>query len=269
VFVTRIFYELRYHQTMTFFSAFWLFLLFFATSVVGVVTGSNSLVTVPVMFQFGVEPRVAVATNMFGLTFMAVGGALPFVGKGVFDRRKLPLLAGLTLAGSALGALLVFVVPAQRLPLIVSLAMIAVTLFTLLRGQGGEAGAVAPTAGALAYGLTFVLGVYGGFYSGGYVTLLTALFAGLFHMKFVEAVATTKLVNVFSSGVATLVFMWRGLVDYRLGALLAVAMFAGAFVGARVALKLNETWLRRIFVATVLLLALKILLYDVIRKGLG
>jgi hypothetical protein len=88
-------------------------------------------------------------------------------------------------------------------------------------------------------------------------------------MKFVEAVATTKLVNVFSSGAATFVFMWRGLVDYRLGALLAVAMFAGAFAGARVALKLNETWLRRIFVATVLLLALKILLYDVIRKGLG
>ena len=246
---------------------FWLFVLFFVTSVVGVVTGSNSLITVPVMFQFGIEPRVAVATNMFGLTFMAVGGALPFVGKGVFDRKRLPPLVLLTLAGSVLGALLVFVVPAKSLPFIVSLAMIGVTIFTLARGKTKETENVTPPTRSvtlLAYALVFALAVYGGFYSGGYITMLTALCVGMLRMKFVEAVATTKLVNVCSSGVASLVFMWRGLVDYRLGALLALAMFVGAFVGARVALRLNETWLRRVFVATVLLLALKILLYDVL-----
>jgi uncharacterized membrane protein YfcA len=56
-----------------------LIILFFITSAVGVVTGSNSLITVPVMFQFGIDPKVAVATNMFGLTFMNVGATIPFV----------------------------------------------------------------------------------------------------------------------------------------------------------------------------------------------
>jgi hypothetical protein len=36
-------------------------------------------------------------------------------------------------------------------------------------------------------------------------------------------------------------------------------MFAGAFVGAHYATKLNEVWLRRIFVATVFILAIKML----------
>jgi uncharacterized protein len=49
-------------------------------------------------------------------------------------------------------------------------------------------------------------------------------------------------------------------VDFKLGVLVGVAMFAGAFVGARVTLKLNNIWLRRIFLAAVLLLALKTLL---------
>jgi hypothetical protein len=40
-----------------------LILIFFATSNVSVVTGSTSLITVPVMFQFGINPRVAVATD--------------------------------------------------------------------------------------------------------------------------------------------------------------------------------------------------------------
>ncbi len=249
-----------------------LVLLFFLTSVVGVVTGSNSLITVPAMFLFGIDPRVAVATNMFGLTFMAVGGTLPFLGKGRIDRRRLPLLIILTLAGSILGALLVLVVSSRRLPLIISISMIAVAAFTLLKRDAG----VVPPEGeqsrgqeVAAYALTFALSIYGGFFSGGYVTMLTALFVALFRMTFVEAVATTKIVNVFSSLIATLVFMWRGLVDYRLGLLLGLSMFAGAFVGARVALKLNNLWIRRVFLATVILLALKILLYDFIWKGLA
>lgn len=242
-------------------------LLFFLTSVVGVVTGSNSLITVPAMFQFGIDPRVAVATNMFGLTFMAVGGTLPFLGKGTINRRRLPALMLLTLVGSVLGALLVLVVSSRQLPLIISISMIAVAAFTLFkRDVGVIPPETAPTRGseAIGHALTFTLGIYGGFFSGGYVTMLTVVFVALFRMTFVEAVATTKIVNICSSFVATLVFMWRGLVDYKLGVVLGLAMFAGAFVGARVAVKLNNFWLRRIFLATVILLALKILFYDML-----
>jgi uncharacterized membrane protein YfcA len=56
----------------------WLILIFFVTSAISVVTGSTSLITVPAMFQFHIEPRTALATNMFALTFMSIGGALPF-----------------------------------------------------------------------------------------------------------------------------------------------------------------------------------------------
>jgi len=79
-------------------------------------------------------------------------------------------------------------------------------------------------------------------------------------MSFTESVAATKFINVFSSGIATLIFMWQGLVDYRLGIFLAVSMFAGAYVGAHYATKMNEIWLKRIFVATVILLAVKTLI---------
>lgn len=244
--------------------------LFFVTSVVGVVTGSNSLITVPAMFLFGIDARVAVATNMFGLTFMSVGGALPFLGTGTIDRGRLPALVALTLLGSAGGALLVLVVSSRAMPVVVSAAMLAVALFSVLTRNAREVerAAPAPRLTLAGYAATFALGVYGGFYSGGYVTILTAAFVALFRMRFVEAVATTKLVNVCSSLVATLVFMWHGLVDYKLGMMLAVFMFAGAFAGARVALRLDERWLRRVFLSTVVALALKILLYDFLWKGM-
>jgi hypothetical protein len=244
-----------------------LLLIFFATSIVSVVTGSTSLITVPAMLQFGIEPRSAVATNMLALTLMSVGGSLSFRGSNVIDRRRSGLLILFTLAGSILGALLLFVVPSKALPVIIALFMIGVALFSTIKRQAGvrltecQPSREREMAG---YGATFVLGVYGGFFSGGYVTLLTAAFVALFGMTFVQAISTTKVVNIFSSLVATLIYAWRGLVDYRLGIVMGVVMFAGAFIGGRVALRLSNTWLRRIFLTAVIALALKTLLYDLL-----
>ncbi|HMJ08024.1 MAG TPA: sulfite exporter TauE/SafE family protein [Pyrinomonadaceae bacterium] len=255
-----------------------LIILFFLTSVVGVVTGSNSLITVPVMFQFGIPEKEAVATNMFGLVFMAIGGTIPFVRARVIRFRRTSPLVIMTIVSSAIGAALVGFITNQSIKLIVSVAMIVVALFILVRQKylprrtqnvvGSprlEVRRPAPTLWSggfnwvvmLGYVLTFVLGIYGGLYSGGYVTILTAVFVAFLGMSFGEAVAATKWINVFSSSVATIVFMWQGLVNYKLGMILGLTMFVGAYAGAHYAAKMNDTLLRRIFLSTVVLLAAK------------
>lgn len=242
-----------------------LIVVFFLTAVVGVVTGSNSLIAVPVMFQFGIEPKVAVATNMFGLVFMSVGGTIPFLRQDRIDIRRISPLIAVTVIGSALGAAIVGLITGEAIKLIVSIAMIAVVIFTLVKRRSGieKAENVSRGAVAVTFVLTFLLGIYGGLFSGGYVTVLTAVLVAFFGMTYSESVASTKLINVFSSGIATVVFMWQGLVDYKLGLILGVTMFVGAYVGAHYVTKLNDIWIRRIFLTTVFLLALKTL-YDYI-----
>jgi uncharacterized membrane protein YfcA len=240
--------------------------VFFVTSGVSVVTGSTSVITVPAMFQFGIDARVAVATNMFALTFMSLGGALPFVRADVVNRRRLPLLIVLTLFGSATGAMLLLVVPSKAVPFIVSTGIIGLAVFSMFyRRSGVDPAPLRPNRSLeiAGYALTLTLGVYGGLFSGGYVTILTAVFVATFRMTFIEAIATTKLINMFSSGVATAIFIGRGLVNYRLGAILGVTMFAGAMLGARYARRLNDLWLRRIYLTAVWLLGLKTLIFDV------
>ncbi len=236
-----------------------LIVLFFVTSVVGVVTGSNSLITVPVMFQFGIDEKTAVATNMFGLTFMAIGGTIPFVRQRKIEFGKLTPLVILTIAGSAIGAALVGFITNQSIRLIVLTAMIAVVIFTIFRGDKPAVESGLSLSPVIGYFAAFFLAIYGGLYSGGYVTILTAAFVAFLGMTYSESVASTKFVNVFSSSIATLVFMWQGLVNYKLGAILAVTMFIGAYAGAHFASKMDEVWLKRIFLTTVLLLAVKTL----------
>jgi uncharacterized protein len=169
----------------------------------------------------------------------------------------------LTIIGSGLGAFLLLRVPLKALQITIAVAMIGVAVFSLLNKNLGRASHDAPASYVVViagYAATFLLAIYGGFFSGGYVTMLTAAFVLLFGMTFLQAVATTKVINVFSSGVATLVFIWRGVVDLKLGIVLGVTMFLGALLGARIALFLSTAWLRRIFIAAVLGLAVKLLL---------
>ena len=94
--------------------------IFFLTSVISVVTGSTSLITVPVMITLGIEAHVAVATNMLALTFMSVGGSLPFIGKGVLSRSRLLPSIVFTIIGSGLGAFLLLSVPLKALQITIA-----------------------------------------------------------------------------------------------------------------------------------------------------
>lgn len=237
-----------------------LVVIFFLTSLISVVTGSTSLITVPVMIEFGIAPHVAVATNMMALVFMSIGGSLPFARSGVLQLRFLPLPVILTLIGSAIGALLLLRVPVKALQLTIAVAMIAVATFSLARrGSGTREHSVSHRQRATGYVATLFLAVYGGFFSGGYVTMLTAVFVLLFGLTFLQAVATTKVVNIFSSVTATVIFMWRGVVDYRLGIILGTTMFLGAFIGGFATTRISGDWLRRVFLVAVLGLAAKML----------
>lgn len=234
--------------------------IFFATSLVSVVTGSTSLITVPVMIQVGIEPHVAVATNMMALVFMSIGGSLPFAKKGVIHRDRLPGLIAVTICGSAAGAVFLLAIPRQALELIIAVAMIGVVIFTLIQSREGETERlVSQGMAAAGHGAAFLLAIYGGFFSGGYVTILTPTLILFFGMTLLQSVATTKVINIFSSIVAVLIFAWRGAVDFRLGSVLGITMFVGGLIGGHVTTKISPVWLRRIFVAAVLGLALNML----------
>jgi uncharacterized membrane protein YfcA len=235
-----------------------LIVVFFLTAFVSVVTGSGSLITVPAMIAAGIEPHVAVATNMLALIFLSVGGSLSFRGRGVIARRVLPYGLLLTAIGSAVGAFLLFDISTRVLQLTIAIAMIIVAVFSFVGGDThAEQHPVSAMRRTIGFALTFVLAVYGGLFSGGYVTMLTAVSVACFGLSFIQSVATTKIFNAVSSVVAVAIFARHGLVDYRLGVILGAVMLIGSVIGGKVALRLPAVWLRRIFLITVLGLAAK------------
>lgn len=238
-------------------------IVYFVTSLVTVVTGSTSLITIPVMLQFGIEPRTAVATNMLALALLSFGGFLPFLNTPAIDRQRSPPLIGITLVGSGIGAFLLFAVPARWMHLVVPCAMIAVLLLLILQPEESTAIQPSEPRTRAGYVSAALLSVYGGFLSGGYATLITASGVLFFRYPLLRAIAMSRLLNTASSVIAVAVFAWYGIIDWRLGAALSAVAFAGGWLGSRLSQKMPALLLRRFFLIAVATLALKSLVYDV------
>jgi uncharacterized membrane protein YfcA len=245
-------------------------LIFFVTALVTVVTGSTTLITIPVMLQFGIEPRTAVATNMLALMLLSLGGVLSFIGTPAIDRPRAPVLTFLTLAGSAAGALLLFAVPAKWMALIIPAAMIVVAVVLFLDRSTDPLRIVAPSQvrARTGYAVMALLSIYGGFFSGGYATLVTAAGIVFFRYPLLRAVAMSRVLNMASSLIAVAVFARYGIIDWRLGLILSAAAFAGGLLGTHWAQRMPAQLLRRLFLLAVVLLAVQALLFDVPWKEL-
>jgi uncharacterized protein len=239
--------------------------LMLATGAIGAITGGNSLINVPLMITVGMSPRQAVATNMFAVTFMTISATARFARAGMLKNRLLIPLGAITFATSALGALIAVKLPETVVKLVVGVSMAALVIFIAI--QRG-ANPPPPTRRRRLVGLvgTTLLGVYGGFFSGGYTTLMTVLCVVCFSLTMMESVAITKPVNLISCLAASLVFFAGGLIDLRIGLPLAAANLVGGWVGAHFALKGGDRFVRALFLLTVAALAAKLLVWDLLLR---
>lgn len=240
----------------------------FATSVVGVVTGGNSLVTVPALIALGMPSRQAVATNMFAVTFLALSGWIRFARSGRIRWDVTLPLVPITLVTSWLGARLVSALSEGVVRVIVAASLVVMLGVIALRPRFGEgrAGGVSRARYVTGMVVAAALGVYGGLFSGGYTTLLTFTCVGLLGTTLSEAVGLTKVVNFASSAIASAEFVRQGLVEWRAATAMSLAMIAGAWIGADLAVRLGHRFMRAVFVCALAGLALKLVIWDLVLR---
>src|SRR3954451_3013362 len=89
------------------------------------------------MIVCGLSPRVAVATNMFAVTFMALSATVRFARAGRVATRLSLILSGIMLVTSAVGAQLTVVLPDVAVKAIVTTSMVAMLVFMVARPRFG------------------------------------------------------------------------------------------------------------------------------------
>ena len=119
------------------------------------------------------------------------------------------------MATSAFGALIAVKLPETVVKLVVGISMAVLVVFIAVYRKNSAPVAPTPARRWAGFIGTTLLGVYGGFFSGGYTTLMTVLCTVCFGLTMMESVAVTKPINLLSCVAASAwstcasAFHWR------------------------------------------------------------
>ncbi len=157
---------------------------------------------------------------------------------------------GVAFGASLLGAWTLTQLPNTLLkPLIFSL-LIVVFGYTLIRkdfGQNTPSTELVTTRFGWLWGLSAVVGFYDGFLGPGTGSFFVLGLIALVGFDFLHASAYAKLLNVATNLAGLVLFVTKGYVLYALAFPMAVANLSGALLGARLALRRGNGFIRVFF----------------------
>lgn len=224
-----------------------------AAGFVNTLAGGGSLLTLPVLMLAGLPAHIANATNRVAVFLQGVAGTSAFDREGQLDRGASAALAAPTLVGALGGAATAAYIPNDILKPVLLAAMISIALLLLFRPgilapkPGGDARTLGETPTAIP--VLVAIGFYGGFAQAGVGIFLLAAFGGLLRYDLVRANALKLLVTTLFTGLALLVFITAGQVEWISGLALAVGMVAGARIAVRFAITTGHETLRKFVLA--------------------
>lgn len=246
---------------------YWQLPLLFAVGIVAgilnVLAGGGSLLTLPLLIFMGLPSAVANGTNRIAIFCQNIFAIRGFRKRGVMPMDLALLCTPPALLGSWVGANLAINLDDQVFNRVLALIMIGVLIFTAidpmkrLRKEEVTFGFARKAVLIVSF---FGVGIYGGFVQAGVgFIIITAL---LVHGLDLVRTNAIKVFVIFAyTFVALGVFIYHGQVNYLLGFALAAGNSLGGMIGPKLAVDKGHDWIKKVVTVTVLVFALKLLLF--------
>ena len=199
------------------------------------IAGGGGLISLPAYLIAGLPPHAAIGTNKFGSCCGTVVATWQFARHGFIRWKQAVPAVALALVGSWLGARLALMVDPGTFKIIM-LIILPLTGVYVLNKKALQASnppySVRRTMLIVAL-LSFVIGVYDGFYGPGTGTFLLLLLTAVAHVSLNEAAGLTKVINLSTNVAALVVFLTHGVVWMPLALAAAAFSVVGNYMGAK------------------------------------
>lgn len=256
---------------MSVLSGLLLFAMGILAGIINSAVGSGSLLTLPVLLAMGVPPGVAVRTNTIGMMFGSFGSAYGFREETKREMSYLGPLITATVIGAAAGSVFLLITPSSALDWVIPILIVVALILVIFQqrfveafsknqvvkaeGSNGTVGAPYKRPGLV--GAMGLASMYGGFFTAAQGVLYMAIMGvGTGHpFKDVNPVKNflSMIVNSVAALVYLIAFLFFGAEVLWIGvAVLAVGSLLGGLVGARIAKRLSNTFLKGLIVVVAL-----------------
>jgi len=224
-------------------------------SAFGTLIGGASIITIPTLILLGLPPHTAIGTDRFGIIGVGVAGWYKFHKKGLINYRIGLIVAIPVLFGSALGANLVLQISESVLKHVIVVTTIILTVFLLFNsGMGVETRRTGIQQKEYIIGaiLSFIVGIYGGFYGAMAGTFSMYILIAWFRQTFIQSAATQKIASICMTVTAATIFSLHDAVDFYLGLTMLGGCLVGSYLGAHYAERIGNVWVKRMFILFVI-----------------
>jgi uncharacterized membrane protein YfcA len=240
-----------------------------AAGTINTVVGSGTLITFPTLLAFGVPPVTANVSNTIGLVPGSLSGVVGYRRELRGQRSRVLRLASASVVGSAIGAVLLLVLPSGAFEAIVPVLILAGCVLVLLgpRISAWVARRHEHLGGLPEYGawwvwpLVLLTGVYGGYFGAAQGVLLMAVMGIGIEETLQRLNGVKNVLAALANTVSGLIFAVVADVDWKVVGLIAVSSAVGAQIGATYGRRLPPAGLRA-FIVLVGAVALAAFLLD-------
>ena len=233
------------------------------TGFYGTISGGGALLTIPALIFVGLPPQIAVATNRFAWLGIGTTGIYRFAkDKKVLFNIGWPL-AIFAAAGSLIGATLLLQIQEDLLQKIIAILLILIAIVAIIKKDLDFSKIKfkpSKNKKIIGYILSFVVGLYGGFFGAAWATFFTCILIFCFGLTFLESAGTRKIAGMAYSLVAIAIFIYFGKIHFIYAILLFITQGIGSYLGASYAIHKGENFAKIIFIIVAIISGIKLLI---------
>lgn len=236
----------------------------FLAGIINALAGNGSAITLSILTEvLDVPGTIANGTNRIGVLFASVGAYLGFRKNNKIDYNQSKSILITIFIGGVCGVIIAaFYTTDQAFMEIFKYAMLLMLPIVLLRPKRWlhNEKQISRIPGSLRIVLYLLLGFYAGFIQMGMGIFFLVIAVLLDGFDLLSANVIKVMAVLFLTTVVLMIFQYKGLVDWKLGGIIAVGQITGAYLAINLAAKsakANE-WTYRLLVFIIIMANLKL-----------
>ncbi len=232
---------------------------------INTLAGGGSSILYPVLIFMGMPIHTAIGTSRVGFLAQGIFSVAGFKSKGIFLFPFNLYVALAAMFGGLLGAWISLQTTAKHLTRILALVMILIAILILIQSKLKKTFNQHRIIGKwlwISFLVYFIIGMYGGFIQAGMGFMIILAGTLVNHFNLTESNSIKALIVLILTIPTLYMFAVKGYVDWQAGVAIAIGTATGSWLTSRWSVNVNETYLRRIIAAVVVLLAFKLWFYQ-------
>ena len=226
--------------------------------------GGAGLLQLPALIFLGLPFAIALATHKLASVALGVGATIRHMKTSKLDRRFAIYILATGMPGVVIGANIILWVPDRNAEISLGILTLGLGLYSGFKKELGQT--FEPKhrdkQGMLTGGLIlFLIGGLNGSLTSGTGLFVTLWLVRWFGMDYQRAVAYTLiLVGMFWNGTGALTLGLLGTIRWDWVPVLLLGSLAGGYLGAHMAIKYGNRWIKRVFEVVTIAVGLKLII---------